>query len=209
MNSTLAPSFQEEKVAEVKRRIIDAAFVCFGRYGYQGAKLTQIAELARCSRELPRYHFKSKEGLVLACLKQIGTIWINIFTEIENRKLTCAELIDHILSRTIETNARQGEQLAGMLALIFGAADPSNATLREEMLRTQMIGHRYFAKILVRYADNKELDPDINVPIMSKVLFDAFRGVTYHYMMAPESNDLEQLLGEYRKLCLKVLQPAV
>ena len=207
MASPLKKSFQEEKVSEVRSRIINSAFICFGRYGYQGAKLTQIAEIARCSRELPRYHFQSKEGLVLACLQQIRQTWTAIFSEIEEHQLSPRGFIDHILARANEANIEQREQLAGMLALIFGTADPSSPTLRDEMLKTQMLGHDYFAKYLARFANNQELDPDINIPIMSKVLFDAFRGVIYHFVMAPDSADHEQLLAEYRKLFLKVLQP--
>ncbi len=77
------------------------------------------------------------------------------------------------------------------------------------MLKTQMLGHKLFANFLTRYAKNNPIDPDINVPIMSKVLFDAFRGVVYHYMMAPDSINYTKLLNEYKKLFIKVLQPAI
>lgn len=209
MTAEIQLSFQQEKIAEVKDRIINAAFICFGRHGYQGAILTQIAEVARCSRELPRYHFKSKEGLVLACLSQIRETWNDIFTEIEGRELNCTEFIDHILSRANQLNANHDERMMGRMVLIFGAADPGNPTLRGEMLKTQMLGHKLFANFLTRYAKNNPIDPDINVPIMSKVLFDAFRGVVYHYMMAPDSINYTKLLNEYKKLFIKVLQPAI
>ena len=207
MTLTARQSFQEEKVAEVKNRIIDAAFVCFGRYGYQGAKLTQIAELARCSRELPRYHFSSKEGLVMACLSHIRSIWLEIFQDMDPVRATPEEFIEHILGRLFTINAENDAKMMGVMVLIFGAADPSNKDLRNEMLKTQQLGHEYFEKFLTAHDKRNPVDQRFDVRVLSKVLFDAFRGVVYHYMMAPESTDYAKLLGEYRKLFLKTLQP--
>ena len=47
------------------RRILRAAATCFGRRGYEGASLIDIAREAGVSKSLLHYHFDSKEHLLL------------------------------------------------------------------------------------------------------------------------------------------------
>lgn len=47
------------------RRILHAAAACFGRRGYRGASMQDIAREAGVSKSLLHYHFESKEHLLL------------------------------------------------------------------------------------------------------------------------------------------------
>ncbi len=53
----------------------DCAFELFGRYGYEGVSIGDIAKAARLSKGALYWHFKGKEELYLDCLKRLHTIF--------------------------------------------------------------------------------------------------------------------------------------
>lgn len=53
------------RAARSVQRILDAAARLFGREGYQGASMGQVAEEAGVSKGLLHYHFRSKEHLLI------------------------------------------------------------------------------------------------------------------------------------------------
>lgn len=59
-----------EKGQSTRRRIIEAAVDVFGRYGYHGASLAEIASQAGVGRPGLLHHFKSKEQLLTAVLDE-------------------------------------------------------------------------------------------------------------------------------------------
>ena len=54
----------------VRTRLLNAAVRVFDRKGYAGASLREIAEMAGVTKPAVYYHFGSKEGLLLAILRQ-------------------------------------------------------------------------------------------------------------------------------------------
>jgi AcrR family transcriptional regulator len=207
MSNEKTLSFQEEKVIEIKRSIIRAALVCIGRYGYQGVKLTHIAEEARCSRELPRYHFKSKEGLVYACLQEINRIWSDVFEGVDLEKLTAKGFIDQVVDSIITWYESDPEVYLGLSVLIFGAADPSNITLRKEIIRVQKTTRENYQRFISHYAKSHSIETHIDTDLMPKVLYAAFRGIGYNFMISPDKDEFINLLNEYKKMFLIVLEP--
>lgn len=63
---------QEERTAEARRRILDAAEDCFARYGFQRSSMALIARKAGVSRALLHYHFENQEKLSLAVWDQVA-----------------------------------------------------------------------------------------------------------------------------------------
>lgn len=56
---------------ETRERILDAALVTFGREGFEQATTRRIAERADVALPAIRYYFDHKEGLYLACAREI------------------------------------------------------------------------------------------------------------------------------------------
>ena len=202
-------SFRQQQILEIKEQIIDAAFKCFSRYGFQGTNLTRLAEVAQCSRELPRYHFKSKEGVVAACLQSIHDLWEGILVGCALTEPTPEDFIDHIVDALIEEHEQAPERFMGKMVLIFGAADPNNPTLRTQMIATQKLGHDRFYAFLKKHTKNQPAYIGCNVQLMSQILYDAFRGIVYQCMIDPENSSYPGLLKEYKKIFLKVVNTAV
>lgn len=56
-----------------ERQMLDVATQVFGRLGYHGASMDQIADEAGISKPMLYAYFNSKEGLYIACLRNAGT----------------------------------------------------------------------------------------------------------------------------------------
>lgn len=57
------------------RIIIDSAFALFGKYGYDGVSVDQIAKKSDLSKGAMYWHFKNKDDLYVACLKEVHDIF--------------------------------------------------------------------------------------------------------------------------------------
>ena len=53
---------QDEKTAETRRRLLDAAIVCLIERGYSNTTTSEIAERAGLSRGAQLYHFPKKKN---------------------------------------------------------------------------------------------------------------------------------------------------
>ncbi|NKF23424.1 TetR/AcrR family transcriptional regulator [Solimonas marina] len=57
------------------KAITDHAFELFGRYGYEGVSIGDIASAAKLSKGALYWHFDGKEALYLDCLKRLHAIF--------------------------------------------------------------------------------------------------------------------------------------
>jgi AcrR family transcriptional regulator len=64
-------SLQEERSAETRRRLLDAAIACLNERGYTGTTTSEIAGRAGVSRGAQVHHFRHKEELVIGALEHI------------------------------------------------------------------------------------------------------------------------------------------
>jgi AcrR family transcriptional regulator len=62
---------QEERSAQTRRRLLDAAVSCLSERGYTGTTTTEIAGRAGVSRGAQVHHFRHKEELVIGALEHI------------------------------------------------------------------------------------------------------------------------------------------
>jgi AcrR family transcriptional regulator len=56
---------------DTRQRILEAALVVFGRYGFRQASMERLAEEAGLSRQALYRHFASKEALFAACVEEL------------------------------------------------------------------------------------------------------------------------------------------
>ena len=64
-------SLQEERSAQTRRRLLEAAVACLSERGYTGTTTTEIAGRAGVSRGAQVHHFRHKEELVIGALEYI------------------------------------------------------------------------------------------------------------------------------------------
>ena len=72
---------QDEKTAETRRRLLDAAIVCLVERGYANTTTSEIAERAGLSRGAQLYHFPKKEELLTSAVEHLYTLMIDDLKE--------------------------------------------------------------------------------------------------------------------------------
>lgn len=82
---------QDEKTAETRRRLLDAAILCVVDRGYANTTTSEIAERAGLSRGAQLYHFPKKEELLTSA---VGHLFQLMFTEIKEKVSRLSDLND-------------------------------------------------------------------------------------------------------------------
>ena len=72
---------QEEKSADTRRRLLDAAIACLVERGYANATTSEIAERAGLSRGAQLYHFPRKEELLISAVEHLFKLMLGEFME--------------------------------------------------------------------------------------------------------------------------------
>jgi TetR/AcrR family transcriptional regulator len=98
-------------------RILAAAAVEFAERGFAGARVDRIARRAKVNKAMLYYHFKSKQGLYRALLRQMFSLAAARLQEIAALDVSPAEKVDRVI--------------AGMAALVREHAHFPAIMLRE------------------------------------------------------------------------------
>jgi TetR/AcrR family transcriptional regulator len=112
-----------------RERILDAAAVEFGEYGFAGARISAIAARAGVNQQLISYYFDSKEGLYRALQDR----WRLISAGASQPELPIADVVAAFLGLSVEQRA-----FARLLAW-DGLADTGNDAGEPEPYFTEMV----------------------------------------------------------------------
>lgn len=110
--------------ADTLQSIRDGAFALFGRYGYDGVSIDDIAKSAGLSKGALYWHFKGKDELFLDCLKRLHAIFqAHVF----DRMLSEEDAILRILGffQGMETLLRDPRIKAGVAGYWLGIGNAS------------------------------------------------------------------------------------
>jgi AcrR family transcriptional regulator len=162
---------QDEKTAETRRRLLDAAIVCLIERGYANTTTSEIAERAGLSRGAQLYHFPKKEELLTSAVEHLFSLMLG-------------ELKEKILKLTNENDRRalaidmlweitNGRLSTAWIELIV--ASRTDAYLRESIAgvndrMTELIDNSF--KELFPRPDNAGEDYDL-IPQMILFLLEA------------------------------------
>lgn len=190
---------QVERTREARENIIRAAFVCIGKRGYHNTALTDIAREARVSRELPRYHFGSKEGLVMALLTELVSYWADLFSGHGSGVIS----IEEALLRLETMLTERFETMCGHAALMFGATDPTNGTLKSQSLAAQHMIHGNLLQVFERVCRAKpSLVARIDPNTYTSMVFTTFRGLVYQASMGESPEEIGKVWREFNAMIL-------
>jgi AcrR family transcriptional regulator len=91
---------QDEKSAETRRRLLDAAIDCLIHRGYANTTSSEIAERAGLSRGAQLYHFPTKEDLLTRAIEHLFDLMLADLTEkvtgtqgVEDRRTAAIDLL--------------------------------------------------------------------------------------------------------------------
>lgn len=196
----------DESSQESKEKIVSAAFLCFGKIGYQKTTFTDIANAAGCSRELPRYHFKSKEGMVAAMLEKILTDWRNIFEKPRQAKVQGTDAINMLLDIYLGMFEKDPSVYSGRLALIFQLTDPAMEPVKAQTVAMQRALRNGFRDFVKQSVASGSVSRDIDMDAFAAIIFGAFRGLAYQWMTDPETTDMVRIRKEMKRIITRALQ---
>jgi AcrR family transcriptional regulator len=196
---------QVERSEDARARIIEAAFACLAEQGYQQTTLAEIAKRAGCSRELPRYHFGTKDRLMEVLLDETGVAWTGLFKRQLETNVTGPDALRNIADVFADRFTQDSARFRGFAVLLFGAADPSLHALHKKIVVTQRVTRAAFKEIVVEHLKHQPGQPMHDVDGMAALIYAIFRGFTYQWLIDPESISIEAMFREFKRLCPQLL----
>lgn len=165
---------QDEKTAETRRRLLDAAILCLIDRGYANTTISEIAERAGMSRGAQLYHFPKKEELLTCAVEHLFQLMFRDIVEkvgrLSNENDRRAAAIDLLWERA------NGPLATAWIELVV--ASRTDQYLRESVRavndRIAELIDRSFKQLFARaeparedYNDDYDLIPQIVVMILA------------------------------------------
>ena len=198
---------QQQRKEEARANILRAGFTCIGQYGYRETSLNRIADIARCSKELPRYHFGSKEALVSELFLIAIKNWKDLFRIPSEADIAKGIAVQKIL-KAVETRLQEDTAIIrGELVLIFAAADPSDSLLKGLIVRSQATLLKEFGQLVFdsapvgRFA-RRDCD------LLTKLIVASVRGIALQWMLEPKSADIRGMFRHLHSMLATVMKTA-
>lgn len=185
------------------QRILDAAKICFVRYGFQGASMQQIcAEAAMSPGALYRY-FASKEAIIAAITDADAREDARIFEVM----LSSPSVVDGVVDAAMAHIRHVGtHQLAGLFAEIRAEA------MRNEAIRACCLQHlgqieSLFRTHLGAAIERGEIDPVVDLPTLLPTIISFCEGLAINDPLnaGASEKDLETII---RTTAIALLRPS-
>jgi AcrR family transcriptional regulator len=195
---------QEERSAETRRRILDAALECLADVGYAGTTTTEVADRAGVSRGAQLHHFPTRQSLVSAAVQHL---FAGLAESYEKRFASLSPRADRVgVAIDILWGIFQDARLAAVLELYVAAR--TDGALRDA-IRPVSVAHR---ANVVRLA--REIFPDAaarngRFEAVLDLVLDALQGAAVRTLVQPEDPGAARTLDTVKELARAALaQPS-
>lgn len=187
---------------EQRKRILDAAMVCFGRDGFHGASMQKIcAEAGMSPGALYRY-FPSKESIIAAIVEGERSERLAMFDMITKAPSVLGALaacLGELLSGRNMATARLGPEIM--------AEAIRNEDLRNTMAACEAETSVLLAEALATAVKQGEIDPALDLETICIVIQLIGDGVILHHQLHPEWK-LEARMPAIEAMVRRMLAPA-
>lgn len=187
---------------EQRKRILDAAMVCFGRDGFHGASMQKIcAEAGMSPGALYRY-FPSKESLIAAIVEGERAERLGMFDMITNAPsvlggmVSCLSIL--LTERSLPTVRLGPEILAEAIR---------NEDLRKAIEPSEEETSTLLAAAVATAVKQGEIDPALDLGMVAMMLQIIGDGLLLHHQLHPEWQ-LEERLPAIEAMVRRLLAPA-
>jgi len=169
------------------------AIDCFARYGYAGTSIDRIARAAGVTKGALYYHFRDKEQLLFASVKErIEAFEQHVLGRVEQLADPAQALRE--IARICALNAREDNHRRFILTLMVEALD-TNASLSAEF-REMLNRFRSFHRRLLRQGQERgAFRQDVDVPTAAVQFVSGILGAEIQYYQDPERIDLTKTLA--------------
>ena len=142
----------EEKQAEQKQNLIDAAKELMAEKGYRSITIRELGERANTNPAMVKYYFENKEGLFVALLDRMAGEHFAALQAIQSSEKPIKALIHHMLAMLSENN--------GMARMIHDEILHNQSGLREAFIDRFPKRMAKFLPLLIKTELNVE-DPKV------------------------------------------------
>lgn len=182
-----------------------AAIDCFATHGYQGTTIDRIARAAGVTKGALYYHFKDKEDLLFAAVRdRVGDFErrvVTAVTPIEDAAKVLRQIADSCLFVATRNNHRRF-----LLTLMVEAID-SNADLACQF-REMMGRFRAFVAGIIKVGQKQgDFRFDVEPEIAAQVLIAGIMGAEIQHYQDAEAVDLEEVMSGLMDQTLAWLRP--
>lgn len=183
----------ETKIKEVARRV-------FLDYGYDGAKIRQIADEAGVNLAMVNYYFRSKEQLFKSIYMETFREFIGRIAVLVNEETPLEVKIWKIVDRYTDFILEN----PSVPTFIFSQMRQDGPTFFQEMNMKGLIEGSYFRRQLIEEAEKGNIRPvepiQVIVTIMSNIVFPVMAQPIISYVGALDNGGFRQFMETRKRM---------
>ncbi|MFQ5665757.1 MAG: TetR/AcrR family transcriptional regulator [Candidatus Binatia bacterium] len=178
-----------------RRDLLDVAIDCFARYGFQATSIARIARAAGVTKGALYYHFKDKEELLFAAVKnrieQFERRVTADLTPITDTPAALRELAQVCFNHATKSNHRR------LIVTLMVESLDTNPRLAAAF-RDMMHRFREFLHNIVRRGQHRgEFRPEVDPAVAAEVYAGAIMGAEIQYYQDPRGFDLAATIDAF------------
>jgi len=183
---------------------MESAFRLIAKGGIAALSLTVVGESAGFSRELPRYHYGSKDAFIEALIDDSERVWSEHLARPGQLGLSGLDAL-YALFDSLEKIFSDEQVTIGRLTLGFELSGSKKPALRKKMNAQQAATRRHIIEILQGGVSSGVLAAGVDTESLAALLVAAYRGIGYQWLTNPKSLDMPATLKCLRELFIAKL----
>ncbi|KHN65873.1 MULTISPECIES: TetR family transcriptional regulator C-terminal domain-containing protein [Acinetobacter] len=176
---------EQKKSTQKRNQLLAAALDVFSVYGFTGASLDEIAQLAEMHKSNIFYYYENKESLYVEVLTTVLQKWLAPLQTLES-ELEPAEALSHYLIQKIELSRSQ-PKASRLFALEIIQGAPHILPILKGPLKKLF---KRKAKVIQTWQEEGKISPDIDPELLILNIW----GLTQNY--ADFATQMEMVTGK-------------
>ena len=176
---------EQKKSTQKRNQLLSAALDVFSVYGFSGASLDEIAQLANMHKSNIFYYYENKESLYVEVLTTVLQKWLAPLQSLES-ELEPAEALSNYLMRKIETS-REQPKASRLFALEIIQGAPHILPILKGPLKKLF---KRKAKVIQTWQEQGKISAEIDPELLILNIW----GITQNY--ADFSTQIEMVTGK-------------
>lgn len=165
------------KSQERRKQVLDAAAECFRKEGFHGCSIVKISKASNMSPGHIYYHFKNKEDIVEALVKQQESTLLQIINDIKSSPID-EEFVSILVRHTAESIERHTSPAFIGLWLEISAESARNPRVAELLKQShKVIAEQFEKQLRLRRHLENEIDV-VRLKASLEILYAIFMGLS-------------------------------
>lgn len=201
-----AKNQRQEQADAARAALIEAASELFAERGYHDSSVAEIGARAGVSRGLVNHHFGSKENLLAAVIEAHIVEWEQGVVAPAIAGKSGLSALEAIIFAHLELAKQKPAHMLLLYRLMAEASDPRNTIDREFAAlhkRWRDLGRHWWDEGVAA----GEIDPAIDQDANASLIIGAVRGITFDWLTASGSFDLDAAYQQFWAMLTAFLAP--